>query len=95
MSSKSQRRILLSFLALALSLLPVVSQAAGRPRAEAPVVVRLAAPGQWLARLWQGVSDLWRAAVAGDSTGGTTGQPGGGATSNGDAGITIDPDGRH
>lgn len=97
MSSKSQRRILLSVLALALFLLPSMSgvaQAAGRPRAEAPAVAHLAAPAQWLARIWQGVSGLWQAVIASDSTGGTTSQPGGGTTSNGDAGITIDPDGR-
>jgi hypothetical protein len=93
MRSKACRCIVLLSLVL---LLPAVSQAAPRaPRADIGTVARIAEPAQWLNRLWETVTGLWKSATAGDQTAGTTGSGGtGGATVSSDSGNTIDPDGK-
>jgi hypothetical protein len=97
MRSKTFRRIALLSLAAALLLLPAASQAAPRAsRADIGTVARIAEPAQWLSRLWETVTGLWKSVTAGDQTTGTAGSGDtGGATTNGDAGASIDPDGNH
>ena len=92
--SKTFRCIVLLALVL---LLPAASQAAPRAsRTDLGTVARIAEPAQWLSRLWETVTGLWKSAAAGDQTTGTTGSGDtGGATANGDAGASIDPDGHH
>jgi hypothetical protein len=93
MRSKTCRRIVLLSLAAALLRLPAASQAAPRAsRADIGTVARIAEPAQWLGRLWEAVTGLWKSATAGDQTTGTTGS--GGTTPSSDSGNTIDPDGK-
>lgn len=95
LTTKAWRRVLLSLLAVAVLLLPAVSQAAPRAaQAPRPAAASMhAGPAQWLARMWHGLTGLWQTVTEAAGTGGEGGAAG--SSTTGDAGASIDPDGHH